>query len=325
MNIYVKTENRNSGEMQESFLGGILKIKKNKFLKCIYFCKIKIYYKRYLNEEYIREINNIKEILLTNTSMMLTVAKEHSKIFPQFKNKHLNKEGVLIATGPTLLHYNPLKSKIHIAVNNAYKKIVPDYWFAIDGQNIYQNYEELKATNFVKFYGQCIIQSPFHQYRSIDETTYFHIPDSAVENSNNGYKFYFDHPSLRINRDIESQPLPDLGSCVFSAIYFAIYTGIKKLYIVGCDSKNNGYFNGAIQKIEWETGEVQRNLLRGWRLMKEYIEIFHPDVEIISVNPVGLKGMFRDVYTQSYLNANPEIKEELGSFIEILDENMELV
>ena len=29
--------------------------------------------------------------------------------------------------------------------------------------------------------------------------------------------------------------------------------------------------------------------------MKEFIEKFYPDVEIVSVNPVGLKGWFKDI------------------------------
>ncbi|GHV21941.1 hypothetical protein FACS189494_08050 [Spirochaetia bacterium] len=37
----------------------------------------------------------------------------------------------------------------------------------------------------------------------------------------------------------------------------------------------------------------------GWEIFRNFIEIFYPDVEIISVNPVGLKGMFDDIYTNS--------------------------
>lgn len=43
----------------------------------------------------------------------------------------------------------------------------------------------------------------------------------------------------------------------------------------------------------------------------------YPDMEIISVNPVGLKGLFRDVYTESYLNDHPEIDRKT---VEILKE-----
>ena len=41
-------------------------------------------------------------------------------------------------------------------------------------------------------------------------------------------------------------------------------------------------------------------------------------MEIISVNPVGLKGMFHDMYTESYLDAHPEIDRER---CEVLDQS----
>ena len=38
-----------------------------------------------------------------------------------------------------------------------------------------------------------------------------------------------------------------------------------------------------------------------------------PDIEIISVNPVGLKGLFRDVYTKEYVKNNPELFENVDN------------
>ena len=44
-----------------------------------------------------------------------------------------------------------------------------------------------------------------------------------------------------------------------------------------------------------------------WNIIKKIAPVFYPETEIISVNPVGLKGMFHDVYTKSYLQDHPEI------------------
>jgi len=41
--------------------------------------------------------------------------------------------------------------------------------------------------------------------------------------------------------------------------------------------------------------------------VKKFAALHYPDTEIISVNPVGLKGMFHDMYTESYLDAHPEL------------------
>ena len=56
-------------------------------------------------------------------------------------------------------------------------------------------------------------------------------------------------------------------------------------------------------------------MLTGYKKLKKFIDIYYPDIEIISVNPVGLKGLFKDVYTQSYVDEHPEL---LNKNIEIL-------
>ena len=48
----------------------------------------------------------------------------------------------------------------------------------------------------------------------------------------------------------------------------------------------------------------------GWKKIKEYRDSKYPDIEIISVNPVGLKGLFTDVYTKSYVDEHPELLKE---------------
>ena len=91
--------------------------------------------------------------------------------------------------------------------------------------------------------------------------------------------------------------LPDLGSSIFSAAYFALYTGVKKIYLVGCDCSNQGHWDDTEQ-----TGNCMNILPRNWNTFKEFVKTFYPDVEIISINPVGLTGLFDETYTQSYIN-----------------------
>ena len=47
------------------------------------------------------------------------------------------------------------------------------------------------------------------------------------------------------------------------------------------------------------------------------MEIYYPSIDIISINPVGLKGVFKDMYTRSYLEQHPEID---GSSVDIYEE-----
>ena len=92
----------------------------------------------------------------------------------------------------------------------------------------------------------------------------------------------------------------------------------NKIHIlVGCDCNLNGYWNGQPMKIQ---KDILANCLehnkRGWSDFKKFINYHYPDIEIISINPVGLKGLFKDVYTQEYLNEHPEIDRNKVSILE---------
>ena len=78
---------------------------------------------------------------------------------------------------------------------------------------------------------------------------------------------------------------------LFPAIHFALYTHPKRIFLVGCDTVPTGYFDGTKHN-----GQMHNDImLKGYRKLKEYISVFYPDIEIISINPVGLKGIFKDI------------------------------
>lgn len=254
-----------------------------------------------------REISYLK----IKHQMSLAVAKEHSKVFPQFKNIHKDKSAVLIATGPTMANYVPIPDAIHFGVNSAFKNPVInlDYWFGIDYTACETFIDDLKQTSFVKFFGQCSSSTSNHIY--LKDNMNWNFSDSLIESIPNSYKFYFDHPAKEVNRDIETQSLPDLNSSIFSALYFALYTGVKRIYIVGCDCSLGGYFNQEQTKDCWAKTNVPQKLLFGWNIFTTYLKTFHPDVEIVSINPVGLKGRFKDIYTNDIGKYVDEYGEEI--------------
>ena len=50
--------------------------------------------------------------------------------------------------------------------------------------------------------------------------------------------------------------------------------------------------------------------------MQNFIMKYYDDVEIISVNPIGLRGMFKDVYTREFLKDHPEIDPKTVTLLE---------
>ena len=90
--------------------------------------------------------------------------------------------------------------------------------------------------------------------------------------------------------DISTQPLADFSSVVFAALQFALWTNPSKIYLVGCDCTLGGHFyeDGACLGVNME-------LYHGYECIKKFAQAYYPDTEIVSINPIGLKGLFNDI------------------------------
>lgn len=109
--------------------------------------------------------------------------------------------------------------------------------------------------------------------------------------------------------DISVNPLPCFGSITFAALAFALWTNPKRIFLVGCDATFDGHFDGSTmlsQDNDWTNFYYDVNT-EGWSKFKKFVELYYPNTKIISINPVRLKGMFTDVYTEQYLLNHPEI------------------
>ena len=92
--------------------------------------------------------------------------------------------------------------------------------------------------------------------------------------------------------DISTQPLGCFGSVVFPALQFSLWTNPKKIYLVGCDCTTLGY---AYNKNETNF-LITEEIINAYKKFKFFAYKYYPETEIISINPVGLKGIFKDVY-----------------------------
>ena len=218
------------------------------------------------------------------------VHEVHKKTFSEFRGCHRGETLVVVGTGPSLVHYSPRTGARHIGVNTAYKRkdVRLDYYFL--GHYIPGLCEELKEYDFTKFFA-----------------CYDVFPEYIVE-ENDARRYFINFPSKEIHADIEYYPLMGSGSIIFSAIQFALFMRPKRILLVGCDCAENGHFdnNGPI----W---------LDGYKRLKEFAAQHYPDTEIFSINPVGLTGMFHDIYTKSYLDAHSELNVSACRLLEAYD------
>jgi hypothetical protein len=238
------------------------------------------------------EHNIARKVELTVRRALSTMAL-HQRAFPPFKNKAAGRDVVVVAGGPSAAKFRPIPGAIYIGVNRAYKfsGISFDYLFC-------QDYEAVRgsdALDAIRDYrrGQCV------KFIGL-------VGDDAW---NNGYVFpesyVIEMDALRYRvvqgtlddfaYDISVQPLADCGSVVFSALQFALWMNPRRLYLVGCDCSHGGYFykNGNVSASGANTLDLDR-VMQGYVWFKQFAQRYYPKTEIISVNPVGLKGLFID-------------------------------
>ena len=212
----------------------------------------------------------------------------HQKTFPKYKNVNQGKDVVLVATGPSLKDFKPIENAIYLGVNKAFKydKVKFDYLFLQDYSGATKSYiEEFCNYNAKKFLGfipdqiegalPCIIPEKYSTYPNVE-------------------RYYVAHPTEKRNftYDIATQPLGDAYSIAFPAMQFILWTNPKRIYLVGCDCSTSGYHDS-----KEKNNLAVDSVYDGWKCMKEFQETYYPDTEIISINPKGLKGIFKDEYT----------------------------
>ncbi len=313
LGITIYKKYQSCGYTIRKYFANFVKIKINSINKKIYVLGIQVYSRSDKFKKLENYINTKLQEYKVKQQKMLSVAFLHSKVFPQFKGVHLNDSIVIIGCGPSLSYYEPNSQNKHIALNRAisYDKVHFDYYFCTDARDDMRQWlSKYSNYNCKKFYGQ-----HFNFITSIDNRGCANIPESDAIRDN-AYRFYSNAFDMEFYQDISTCPLMDYGSIAFCAAQFALYTMPKKIYLVGCDCTNNGYFNNTSLQQPLRLNKV----INGYKKLKFFAQIYYPDIEIISVNPVGLKGMFKDVYTQSYVDEHPEL---LNENIEILKQNEE--
>lgn len=246
-----------------------------------------------------KRIDNLpKEFdVLYYASLAADIASIHSKIFPQFKNSNIGKSIAIFGAGPTVNYAPELKKSKIIACNRAYEFFLEsgcDYFFGQDYNGIKSYYFTAIEKSTYAFIGRNAHKmhgtTPPEQYREMEKVYSYYILS----------KFY---DFIKVRPRIESFPLIDYFTVVHPALHFALYTNPETIYLIGCDTSTGGYANKNILQFRIHIEDIKV----GYEKLKQLRDLEYPDTRIVSVNPIGLKGMFEDVYTQEFLDSEPDI------------------
>ncbi len=224
------------------------------------------------------------------------VREVHKETFKGYKNLYNGKEIVIFGSGPSLNKYKPIPGTICIGVNKTLinENLTLDYFFATDyiaTKSYLDKLKFYKNKNLQIFMGVL----PPNIYLLPEGKTSSIMPESKIiEFGAKKYYLLFKYPpySSKFNTEIDKTWIIEGGSVIFAAMQFALFTNPKKIYLVGCDC-STGYFDENNKKIK-----PNKIIIKVWKKLKIFAQTYYPDTEIISVNPVGLKGIFKDLYQE---------------------------
>jgi len=223
-----------------------------------------------------------------------------------FKNVHRGKSAVLFLTGPTLNDYVPPEDNlIKVGVNTAifHDGLDLDYFFIQDpGQAHHSNsyvsrkeeYDSYRP-NIAKFYGITLSKILMDSCNSAGSIPYEFSHGEIVQIGN----ARIENPEIpaKFSSDFNSGIPAAGGSIAFPALQFLLWTGVSKIYVVGADITDNRRFN---EEKSIQNYEGQFHLQR-WKEFESWVLKTHPEVKIIPLNPVGLRGMFQPKFRMHVL------------------------
>lgn len=237
---------------------------------------------------------------ISNLKTIIEAQKIHPESFGPYKNAFAGKDVVLVCTGPSVKNYKPIDNAIHIGVNGAIylDQIKLDYLFVQDytinqkgNEQLVEDCYKYDGNNCKKFFG--IIPDGWETAKPVIER----IPLRFSFDKNVAQYIIEDSVGHNIAYDLSREPIGDFCGTVFSALQFILYTNPKRLFLVGWDCSAGYAYN---KKNAIMPADYQKKIVKDYFI--PYIKINNPDLEIISINPAGLKGMFKDQYNNNEVN-----------------------
>lgn len=216
--------------------------------------------------------------------------RTNTDTFDSFREINKGKDVVLLATGPSASEYKKINKAIHLGINTSPLLEIPiDYYFAQDNRAFKKNSvdEVIDKCKGEIFIGRIADKAAYS--RTMIDISGIYRPGI--------HQYFVNNPCMTedLVKDICKHSLTDYYSIVFAALQFALFTSPSKIYIVGCDvSGKLEHFNEKSKTVVSHS----KFFKLGYGLFKRFAEIYYPNIEIVSINPIGLKGLFEDYYQE---------------------------
>jgi|TARA_R110000787_G_scaffold127453_1_gene238889 hypothetical protein len=218
--------------------------------------------------------------------------------FSLYKDIHKGQSAIFFGSGPTLLDFDTDRipdDMLRFGLNDQiFLDLNLDYWFMGDSmpQVPSKFYDRAQEYNDYRPKKQKFVRiCTWDLDMFIDLEAHGRVARNGQLPPIDGAKYYVadsgGNPNICLfNEELSIGRLKAVSSISFEVLQFILYTGVKKIYLVGHDCD---YSEGTFAKIM--IGKSQRAdhyILRYWKVVKRWLDEHHPDVEIYTINPVAL-------------------------------------
>ena len=197
--------------------------------------------------------------------------------FQEYKGKHEGKSVVLFGTGPTVDEYKDIHDVVKIGTNEIiYKPYVMDYYFIGDAGNSNRGFNSDRLAymdykpRIAKFY-RASRRGINGMPSGLKDGYYYSVTDKV----RSGGMLYSDI----------TQGLGMYATISLEALQFALYTGVKNVYLVGhdCDYTDGSFYDKDNAKYEYNA-----YMINAWKIANKWVQKNYPGTFIGIINPVKL-------------------------------------
>jgi len=126
---------------------------------------------------------------------------------------------------------------------------------------------------------------------ALDQMMIFHCSKLKI-NHPNAYTYREDIYEVFRRCHAGARSFGGVSTSAFHAFFFAVYIGCSKIYLVGTDCNKTSFYGNPNDYSICKPG---------WEDIKLRLTAHYPNIEIISINPVGLKNVFPYEHTSNMI------------------------
>lgn len=261
-------------------------------------------------------INNLPCDNLVDLYYDIDIFMHNKKAVDQYTPIIKDKDVVIFGSGPTLNYFENksiFNDCIKIGVNSLFNNDKYDLDFFFCGDYVQMKKYNINPKNIIqrKNNGLNILLTRKLELKRESKTNRYYIPDAIFEQlGDNAQLLYYTSKDAVALDKYHSRLLYSSYSIGQVPLLFSSYCQAKTIYLVGFDQGGALYADGSRRGRNVENTETVEatpadlKAIHGYEKVLRIIQTLGLNTKIVAINPVCMRGIFEELFTQRYVDEN---------------------